>query len=361
MLSEAFNPDRNSLNAIRLVLAATVIVSHSWPLGGFGPDPRWGDQNLGEWAVAGFFAISGYLILASRLRSASIWKYFWLRFLRIYPAFIVCLVVVAFVVAPLSALIDGKNGYDPGSAFAFVYKNAALLINQFGIDGTLTTTPYSGAWVGPMWTLFYEFLCYIWVGLLVTIAPRKWLGPILIGVLVICAAACIYATIAHWDISSRPVRVLRLSGYFAAGALLFAYRKRVPVSAQLAIIAVLLVAVTMAFGVFRIAAGLPLAYVMMYLGARLPLSRVGEHNDVSYGLYIWAFPVQQILALTILRLNLPLVVYIAASIAVTIPLAWASWLLVEKPTKKLRYRRAPRPVASAGPPPQVEEKASQRA
>ena len=62
-------PRRNSLDALRLVLATLVIVSHSWPVGGFGPDPRLGVLTLGEVAVAGFFGISGWLITASRMTS----------------------------------------------------------------------------------------------------------------------------------------------------------------------------------------------------------------------------------------------------------------------------------------------------
>jgi peptidoglycan/LPS O-acetylase OafA/YrhL len=56
-----------ALNFVRLILAGLVVVSHTWPSGGFGPDPHFGDLNLGSWAVAGFFAISGYLVTGSRM------------------------------------------------------------------------------------------------------------------------------------------------------------------------------------------------------------------------------------------------------------------------------------------------------
>ena len=83
-LATAFDPRHNSLNALRLALATLVIVSHAWPIGGFGNDPHIGDLSFGGWAVAGFFAISGFLITSSRLRS-SFSAYLWRRMLRIFP------------------------------------------------------------------------------------------------------------------------------------------------------------------------------------------------------------------------------------------------------------------------------------
>jgi peptidoglycan/LPS O-acetylase OafA/YrhL len=82
----------NSLNLVRLVLATAVIVSHAWPIGGFGDDPAIGDVNLGHLAVGGFFAISGYLIAQSRLVNRPA-RYAAKRAMRILPGFWVCLLV----------------------------------------------------------------------------------------------------------------------------------------------------------------------------------------------------------------------------------------------------------------------------
>jgi peptidoglycan/LPS O-acetylase OafA/YrhL len=68
-LAQRFQPRHNSLNALRLALATLVVVSHAWPLTGLEPEPGFGGANLGTWAVFGFFAISGFLITRSRLRT----------------------------------------------------------------------------------------------------------------------------------------------------------------------------------------------------------------------------------------------------------------------------------------------------
>lgn len=150
-----FNPRSNSLNAIWLFLATAVIVAHSWPLGGgYGADPGFGDQDLGDWAVAGFFAISGYLITRSRLSLSSLLDYFWRRFLRIYPAFLVCLLVVAFAFAPASVAVFSDGTYEGSAGASYVISNIFLFIRQWGIPGTLQSVPFLDSWNGPLWTLF---------------------------------------------------------------------------------------------------------------------------------------------------------------------------------------------------------------
>ena len=112
MLGDALRGHNNSLGFIRLVLASLVIVDHAFPLGGFGVEPvaGWtiGQTSLGGIAVAGFFAISGYLITKSGL-AADILQFLWRRFLRIFPAYWAVLLVTALVIAPIVWWADGHN------------------------------------------------------------------------------------------------------------------------------------------------------------------------------------------------------------------------------------------------------------
>lgn len=98
-IGEALSLRHNSLNFLRLALALTVIVSHCVAFGAFGAWGSWQSFNrtpLGTLAVYGFFAISGYLIAGSVLSHGPV-RYLWQRFLRIFPAFWVCLIMTAFV------------------------------------------------------------------------------------------------------------------------------------------------------------------------------------------------------------------------------------------------------------------------
>jgi len=338
-LGSLLDPRDNSLNLIRLVLAVAVIVAHSTPLGGFGDAPRLGGMNLGEWAVAGFFALSGWLITASRL-SSTLREFVRRRFVRIYPGFLVSLLFVAFVAAPLSAL--SRGAYTWGAGLEYARNNIFVAITQEGIDGTLVGAPWSDVWNGSVWTLFYELLCYCAIALVVWLTPRASVPMVLLGFWV--GVTCIEAS-AWFTTGMDGNPLARLLAFFVSGALLYAYRDKVPVSAAWVAGAV----VAAVGGIFLDAswalAGLPVAYLVMCAGAtrRVHLARV---HDLSYGMYVYAWPVQHLLREAGVA-QWGVVVFAIASIACTAPLAAASWFLVERPAMRLRGKRAARPAPQA--------------
>lgn len=333
-LGAAFNPRHNSLNALRLALATLVIVSHSWPVGGYGRDPQIGDQNLGQWAVAGFFVISGYLITGSRVGS-TLGAYLWRRLLRIYPAFLVILLLVSLVAAPLSVVVSGAGEYSVDAGIRYIIHNLGLFVIQYDIPGTLTSAPYPDSWNGPLWTLGYEFACYVLVGVLLTVLPRRRLLFAVAFMFVAGTAGTVAVMMLTPGDDGFVVRMLRLATYFLAGALIYLLRDRIVYSHWLGASSVIALALTAATSTFQAFAGLPLAYLMMYLGVALPFASVGRRNDISYGMYIYAFPVQQFIALTI-GPSLSVWLFALVAVVTTVPFAWASWLLVERPAMTLR-------------------------
>ena len=92
------------------------------------------------------------------------------RVARIFPAFLVCLVVTAFVFAPIAYLhqhgtVDGLLT-TPTTPLNYVFGNATLRMFAFDVAGTPGNVPYPGAWNGSLWTLYYEFGCYMVVAAL---------------------------------------------------------------------------------------------------------------------------------------------------------------------------------------------------
>lgn len=334
-------PRRNSLNALRLGLAALVIVSHAWPLGGFGPDPRIGGATLGEIAVAGFFGLSGWLITHSRCTSSAT-AFAWRRFVRLYPGFLVALLVVAFGFAPLAALL-GDGGYVPWDGVVHVVANAGLYITEWTVGQSLPASAYP-AWNGSLWTLFSEALCYAAVGLLVGLAGRRATPAVVIA----CWLVLTVLAAVEVDGGRAVADFLRLAPFFFAGATLYVLRDRVPLDPLLASGAA--VAAVVALHVEPVLAALPVAYLALWLGARLPLRRVAARHDLSYGLYVYAFPVQQLVAL-LGGTRFGVAAYVLLSVLATVPFAAASWFGVERPALRLRHLLDPRDAADRLPAP----------
>ncbi len=350
-LATQFDPKRNSLNVLRLVFASAVIVSHAWVLGGFGEEPLFGGLSLGGWAVAGFFVVSGYLIAGSRHRS-SLPQFLYRRALRLFPGLWVCLIVIVFVFVPIAALHDG-GAFPPGAGAvaSFVVGNATLLGRDFGIDGTLASVPHPGSWNGSLWTLSYEVACYLILGLALSIAAIRRSPASMLGIFL---AFTVASAADAWllDLPQDDLRLLvHLGAFFFAGSALLAYADRIPLRTDLAVTSVIVIVVASLFTDVSAIAPLPTAYTCLWLGIRLPLQRVASVNDISYGVYIYAFPTQQLLVLFGVE-RLGLVAYIVVATAVTYPLAALSWFLVEK--RALRHKTVPwrrRAVVRAVPPP----------
>jgi peptidoglycan/LPS O-acetylase OafA/YrhL len=333
-IAERFDPRHNSLNFLRLLLALAVIVSHAWPVGGYGSEPRIAGDTVGTWAVGGFFAISGFLIARSRLHT-SFPGFLLRRFLRIYPGYLVCLLVIVLFFAPLSVAI-GPGSIDWGSAASYLGGNLFLKIEQNGIADTLTSVPFGDAWNGSLWTLFYEFVCYLLIGVLLTTIPR-WHRTVVVAAFLVVAALAALET--HRGGSGTFAEFVRLGAIFLGGSVIAVFADRIPFDWRLGVAAWVLLPVTSAAGAASWAGALPMAYAWLWLGIVLPFARVGRRNDISYGVYIYAFPVQQTLVL--LHVNrLPVTVSILLEAAVTVPLAAASWFLVEKRALTLKSRRA---------------------
>ncbi|WP_169053763.1 acyltransferase [Agromyces sp. H66] len=355
----------NALGVLRLVLASAVIVSHAFPLGGWGDDPffSWshGQENLGGVAVLGFFAISGYLITKSGVNSGVV-PFLWRRVLRIFPAFWAVLLVGILVVGPIAWFAEGRtlDGYAsrwPGGPLWYFIGNMTLVINQWGIhDIFVESTPYGQAvgysvFNGSLWTLAYEFGCYLMIGALVLFGLLRrapFVVPLLTGVFLVLQglrflAPEVFALLPGWF--GDPLAV-NLSLAFLWGAVIAVYSHRVRVSDVAGVISIAVAAASYATYGFGFV-GLPaLAYALLWAAVRLPerVKRIGSRNDYSYGIYLYGFLVQQLFA-SFGWHALGYVPYVLISLAAATAFAMASWHLLEKPALSLKDRGPGRGVA----------------
>ena len=344
-LAEALDPRNNALNFLRLVLATLVIFAHAAVLGG------WGELSqrvsfLSGVAVDGFFAISGFLIARSWNRSRSWARYLWHRFLRIFPAFWVCLAVTALVFGPTLTWLNagGLSGFwsEPGGPFSYIAHRVLLIAlpqdeaMALGLQGL-----HYQSWNGSLWTLYYEFLCYLVLGLLGSLGllakrRRRWVLAALVAVWLLAmlrgfapgVGASIFDTV-------RVQSFIRFSLMFLAGTVLHLFSERVLMSGCLAVLALASVAASLwLVPDYRATGGLPLAYLVLWCGVRLPI-RIGLRTDISYGMYIYAFPTQQLLV-SVGAASLGWLGYAALGAVATVPLALLSWYAVERPALRLK-------------------------
>ncbi|MFR9780763.1 acyltransferase family protein, partial [Micromonospora sp. MS34] len=298
---------------------------------------------------------------------------------RILPGLWVCLVVTAFVFAPLVSwwergTLRGLFSASDGP-FQYVVSNAFVAIWQYGISGLLLDTPYgqrtgTSVFNGSLWSLIYEVFCYLLVaGLAVVGVLRRarWL----VAVLALAGTGVMVHDLLRAPEIPGPQGVhgpvfgvggldsyslLYLTYVFLLGAVCQLYRDRIVLHDGLAAAAAAVVVATTQFGAFAVLGYPAFAYLVLWLAVRLPrwTRRIGRRHDYSYGLYIYAFPVQQLLALVgVPRLGLP--AYVAICSIATVALAVPSWHVVERPAMTLKSWSPRRRATTAGVPPRVPQ------
>lgn len=314
---------------LRVIAAVLVIAHHARVLNGQPPLVFGQGLDLGALGVGVFFVISGYLVSGSLERSPSITTFLIKRALRIFPGLLIALVATAFVLGPLVTALDPLRYLRDPSVYGYVLANLTLYAVTYDLPGVFLSAPVAGIVNGSLWTLRLEFTAYL---ALAGLGALRGAGPRSLALLAVVAAAIAIALhAAGLDAQSDVFRIAYLAGVngflFLAGASLGMSRARPPLAAALA--AMVFLATPAWF------LGLPL--IVLRLGGvdapRLPV-------DLSYGLYIYSFPLQQLLAQQH-QLNL------ATSLALTLPFALASWILVEKPALKLKARLGGRRTTAA--------------
>lgn len=348
-LQEAFDPRRNSFDVLRLVFAVTVGVTHGFAIQ-TGWQPFWGSTTIGDVALDGFFILSGFLVARSYLTLSALPRFLWHRFLRIMPAFWVCLLVTALLVAPAAAVLQSRPagvvfGGDR-SAWHYLLGNAGLFIRDHEIAGIFLGQPEQ-ALNGSLWTLAFEAFCYGVVAVLgvAGLLHRRR------GVVLALAGILLSLTVV------RELGVPILTGYyrenllrlllvFLLGSLAYLYADRIPMRGVLAAVSAAVVVLSgFLLTDYRALGAVALTYLYLWIATCLPWAW-SMRTDLSYGMYIYHYPVFQLMALTILA-GLPTPLFVVLGLLITLGPAAASWFVVEKPALARKHSPFPDRVATA--------------
>jgi len=189
-------------------------------------------------------------------------------------------------------------------------------------------------WNGSLWTLGYELFCYIGVAAfgVAGLLGRRWFLPLMTA---LAWSSLLLSTILQWPLAG--MESARLVLMFLTGALIHQWQHVIPARWSLVAASAAIAVAAAWLPDYRLVAAFPVAYAVIVAGALVRDERFRLTTDLSYGVYIYAFPLQQLLVLGGLRQLHPLVFAVIATV-VTLPTAALSWTLVEKPAMSMKSR-----------------------
>ncbi|WP_260598862.1 acyltransferase family protein [Sphingomonas endolithica] len=340
-----FGNHENAFGFLRLFFASLVIVSHTPELVDGNRNRElltrfFGTISFGELAVDAFFLISGYLILGSYLKLPKVWPYLSKRIARLYPAFIVASFLSFALVAPLSG----------GSA---ALAHLTTWIKSVVWMALLQPPVVPGSFVGSsvpvlndaMWTIAYEFRCYLLVLALGLMGAFRY-PRVIVALAVGCLALYQIIPSTFWQggwgvhhidaVLGNPGPSRRLTGIYLMGCVFFLYRDSIKFTRE----AVAIAAIVLFGSLFIPWAAEPAvatfgAYIIFAVaqGKVGVLNRINNRNDISYGVYLYAWPIEQLLMWY--WPGLPLLALGLLTFAIACGCGWLSWLYVERPVMRL--------------------------
>jgi peptidoglycan/LPS O-acetylase OafA/YrhL len=274
-------------------------------------------------AVTTFFVISGYLIAGSfEGRSPS--KFLIARALRIMPGLLFVLLFLSLVFGPLISNLSVTQYFSSMTLYKNLATNISLTDFIGNLPGVFVNNPYQDC-DGSLWTLRYEAECYM---LIFALGTSKLLNRFTVSGLLLCALLLSWKWIGGYRVS--------FYSDFLGGAAFYYWKP--PLRLSMAVAATFLLSLSLYSG-YRLAAATVGAYLILYIGLcpliRLP--KVTRWGDLSYGTYIWAWPVQQTLVMTA-GAWLQWYTNVLLALPLTLTLALLSWRYIEGPSLQLKSR-----------------------
>jgi len=314
---------KDSFDLIRLSAALAVLISHQFAVLGQ-PQPYILGSSLGALGVSVFFVVSGFFVFQSWERDPNFLRFLKRRALRILPAFIVLVLLSIFLLGPLATTKTLREYFEAPQTWRY-FKNL-LFIPQYVLPGVFTSNPVPNAVNGSIWSLQPEAMMYLFVALSGLLAFTTRIYALIAAALVIVGSVLILPE------DSFRRSIVNLAAFFLAGMLYWRLRS-VLLRWQTLIAASLFASAAALFGYGHLALWLVIPPAVLLLGQIKPFRSMP--GDWSYGTYLYAFPVQQIV------IGAGVVSFFssfALVVVFTTGLAILSWRLIEQPALRLKPR-----------------------
>ncbi len=341
----------NNFGAVRLIAALFVMAGHMHILAGKTVPVFYG-MPVQEIGVSIFFVIGGYLISKSWIKSRDFAGYICRRCFRIFPALIFCVCTIVFLAGPAVTSLSWKEYFSDRLTWKYLM-NSLLYINH-SLPGVFLDNPYPAAVNGSLWSLPVEFMMYLFLPLWINTGRKMtarsgvfWAACTAAAVL----AACIFGAgggigETHLVIAGRELGqvlspVVRVVPYEMAGSLIAVcgLEKYLNLQVSVLLLAVLAVLGPVPAFVSCLAAYCFLPYaVLAFALADRPYFSAVNNRDLSYGIYLFSFPIQQILVQVFLYHGIALHVFalMVLSVLLSVAAGFLTERLVENPVQRLQ-------------------------
>lgn len=341
-VSDILDPKRNNFTLLRLLAALAVLIDHAIFLrSGLKSDEIFAGSSLytlGDHAVNLFFVLSGLTVARSLDRTPDIVSFLTARALRIFPALVVCSAVLIMLGMVVSECSVGHYLADTRVA-AYLLKTLSLISSGSAeLPGVFAGNPYPFVVNASIWTLKFEALCYVLLALIGLLLSNK-ISIVRLLPVTWCVAGG-FLMYRYGEHLNPLDQLARFWICFSAGVSLFVFRDWVRISGAIAIVLGLFEWFTLGTALERVVAPLAVGYAAVWFGS-LPGSKLRDfsnRNDLSYGTYIFGWPISQTLVFVFPKIGLFLL--IAFSMVLALGIATLSWYLIEKPALALRSRCA---------------------
>lgn len=342
-VGDVITRDNNNLDLIRLCASISVIVYHSFAL-----NPHWGIIDpvksffgyvtTGGLAVKIFFFISGLLVTNSLLTRKSIFQFITSRALRVFPGLAFVVIITTFVIGPIFTTLPLSEYLKSNQTILYALKNMILEIQYF-LPGVFEKNAYGVN--GSLWTIHYEVLAYIILGTLyiIGLGRARWLSSLLCFIIIIEPfmpyKGMLFAT-------SDNNAIYLLAPSFALGSLLAINKNNYKTNIYIPFLLFIVQFIFNSEVISSLLMCLSTCLFILHISSIRKVIRLNLKHDISYGVYLWGFPIQQIISQ---NLNTPPIINIAASILLTMAIAFISWLFIEKPSLKLAKKISDKKLA----------------
>ena len=358
----------NNITLFRLIAAWLVLYTHSWALTGAKgldqyslPDRLFAaympfDMKLSGVAVAMFFLFSGFLITKSFDRGKSNIHYVTSRVLRIYPALWVNLLFCAFVIGPIFTQFNLEQILKGETVWSYIRTNAVMLKTHYRLMGSseiFPANPNVFGINGSLWTLPAELRAYILVFLFGLLGAFKSLRIFSIAIIGLIVA------FLYFDAKSLLVAHpshFRLMLFFLIGSIFYGLKKYIRLDIRILFSLAIIAIMSKETDLYNLIASVAISYALFYISyhPKLRLPSIDRFGDFSYGLYLYAFPIQQ--SVVSVRPEIDPIMLVIISTILSMIAAVLSWFIVEKPSLGLKDKVASFFLNKLGKPEMTAEK-----